>query len=172
MLFWVGITLITTPQRISSNSILLRALSLETHPVIAGWIFLPLSAAILFLTVDRWVKILPGFFAYSTIGGLITLLSGQHNRAPAPWQAALFLTIFGISASALSLTFQGRKLRLIDRIALMGFQACLPLGATTKLSVMYGALTASLAFLLIAWQLEVISRRKSNETIPRIRSTV
>jgi hypothetical protein len=126
----------------------------------------------LFLTVDRWVKILPGFFAYSTIGGLITLLSGQHNRAPAPWQAALFLTIFGISASALSLTFQGRKLRLIDRIALMGFQACLPLGATTKLSVMYGALTASLAFLLIAWQLEVISRRKSNETIPRIRSTV
>lgn len=173
VMFWGGVALITTPQRVSPNSLLLRVLFLQTHPIIAGWIFIPVSAAILLLTMNHWVKLLPGFFAYSTIGALIMLFSGQYNGVRVPWRAALFLTIIGISTAVVSSTFHNRKLRIIDRVALMVFQVCWALAVLPKPTMMmYLALTAGLAFLLIAWEVDVIKRRKSSETIQRIRSTV
>jgi hypothetical protein len=160
VMFWGGIALITTPQRVSPNSLLLRGLSLEAHPIIAGWIFLLVSAPILFLTMERWVKVLPGFFAYSTVGALIMLISGRYNHIRVPWETALFLTLVGISTAAVSSTFQNRKLRVIDRISLMAWQACWAVAAIPKKpAVMYLVLATSLALLLIAWQADVIKRR-------------
>jgi hypothetical protein len=150
-MFWGGITVLTTPGRVASWSFLFHRISVGGHSIIAGWVCLVISAAILILTMDRWVNILPGILAYSTFGGLVMLAGGRYNGIPVPWQAALFLVVFGIATTLVSFSFCKRKLSVIDRIVLMAFQACMPLSATTDVSIMYKALSAGFSLLIVGW---------------------
>jgi len=123
-----------------------------------------MSTAILLLTMDRWVKIIPGVLGYATLGGLIMLFSGHYSRIRVPWRVALILTLFTIASAGLSLTFQERKLNVVDRVALMAFVSCLAIGTTPSFSAMLMALGIGFAFLLFAWALDRIRRRDGKES--------
>lgn len=160
-MFWTGIIAIASPERVRPDSFLLRRLALGTHSFIAAWICLAVSSAILVLTMDRWVKVLPGFFATSTLIPLIMLSGRRYNGAPVPWNVALLLTFFTISTAVVTLTFQDRKLHVIDRVALMAFLFCLGIGMTPKLSTMFMALGIGFGLLLVAWAANLFRSRSA-----------
>jgi hypothetical protein len=150
VMFFGGIGAITHPERISSGSFLLKRLQIGSYSFLSGWIYLAISIAILVLTIDRWVKILPGFFAYSTLGAII-MLSGRYNGRPVSPREAWFGLFFTISTAALSFTFLGRKLDIIDRVALMTFLCCLAISMTPNPSTMFASASIGLTALLLAW---------------------
>lgn len=149
-MFCGGIIAVTHPERVRPESFLLRRLVAGTYSLNAGWIYLTVSTVILLLTMDRWVRVLPGLFAYSTLGGFI-MLSGRYSGVAVPLREALFLTLFTISTAVVSWTFRRRKLLLIDRVALMAFLFCLAIGVTPDLITMFKALSLGFTFLLLAW---------------------
>jgi hypothetical protein len=162
-MFWAAITVIISPERVRSDSFLLVRFGIGTHSFVAGWICLAASTAIRILTMERWVRVLPGFFAYSTVAPLI-MLSGQYSGVPVPRSAALFLTLFTISTAAVSLTFKERKLHFIDRVALMAFLFCLGIGMTPKQPTMFTALSIGFAFLLLAWGANRVKSRSADKS--------
>ena len=160
-MFCGGIIAITHPERVRPESFLLWRIPAGTHSFSAGWIYLAVSTAILILTMDGWVKILAGWFAYSTLGALI-MLSGKYNGVPVPRNEALFLWVFTISTAAVCWTFRERKLQVIDRFAMMAFLFSLGLGMTQHDSTMFAALSIGFTFLLLAWAVDHIPGRRSD----------
>src|SRR5262245_31049170 len=154
-MFWGGIIVITAPERVRPDSFLFRLVGIGTHSFIAGWLCLAVSTSILILTMDRWVKALPGLFLYSAFGGLI-MTSGRYAGDPVPQRVAWFLTLFAVLTAIVSWTFRERKLYAIDRIALMVFQTCLALAVTPNLPRMFKALTTGFSALLLAWAFDRI----------------
>lgn len=151
-MFWIGIYVIFSPGRV-------RPEALSARSLVVGSVLLVMSTAILLFTIDRWVKIIPGVMGYATLGGLIMLFSGHYGRILVPWRVALILTLFTIASAGLSLTFQERKLNVVDRVALMAFVSCLAIATTPSVSTMLTALSIGFAFLLFAWVLDRIRRR-------------
>jgi hypothetical protein len=117
-LFLVGIQIVCFPSRIDPSSFLGR------HSLISGWVLLTISAAIVIVEMQRWVKVLPGILVFAVLNGLIMLFTG-HLLNNASIGVSRFdvtvLTVFFAVSSYLSRTFKDRKLRVIDRIALFIF---------------------------------------------------
>jgi hypothetical protein len=157
-MFWGGIAAIIHPEQVRAESFLLHRLIVGTHSFTAAWIYLAVSAVILILTMDRWVQILSGLFAYSTLGPLIAL-SGKYNGVPVPRNEAVFLTFFTIATAVVSWTFRERKLHLIDRVAMMAFLFCLGVGASPELSTVFPAFSIGFACLVLAWAVNRIQGR-------------
>lgn len=168
-MFWGGIIAITDPEHVRPDSFLFHPMGVGTHSFIAGWLCLAISTAILILTMDGWVKILSGWFAYSTLGGLI-MLSGQYSGRPVPRSAALFVTLFAILTALVTWTLRERKLYVIDRVALMGFQTCVALGLTPNLPRMFKALSTGFAFLLLAWVANWVRDHRDRQSSHRLPS--
>src|SRR5215469_17959547 len=76
-MLWIGIYVIFSPGRV-------RQEPLSTRSLLVGSVLLVMSTAILLLTMDRWVKIIPGVLGYATLGGLIMLFSGHYSRIRVP----------------------------------------------------------------------------------------
>jgi hypothetical protein len=165
-MFCGGIIAILHPERVRPESFLLRRVGVGTPSFSAAWIFLAISTAILIFTMDRWVKVIPGLFFYSTLGGAI-MLSGKYSGVPVPRNEAVFLIFFTISTAVISLTFQRRKLRVMDRVAWMAFLFCCGIGTTPNPSTMFTALSIGFTFLLLAWGVNHLQRRRQPEW-PRI----
>ncbi len=151
-IFFGSLTAIISPSRVRPDSFLVRSPA-------SGWILLAVATTILIATMNRWVKILPGVLGYSTLGGLIMLASGQSNKVPVPRLTAFLLVLFTVASSLLSLTFQERRLSIVDRLALLGFLFCLAFSATPKFSTMLTALAIGFGCLLLAWMIDRILRR-------------
>jgi|GEM_PF-4388084 len=101
------------------------------HSRILGLIFLAISSTILFVTMDKWVNIVPGIMGYGVLIGIIMTVSGHllNNRnIPVSRMEGLFTVFFAISGTVLSLTFTNRPLKMIDRVGLMGFVFCIAIG--------------------------------------------
>jgi len=130
-----------------------------------------MSTAILLFTMDRWVKIIPGLLGDSTLGVLIMLFAGHYSGILVPWRVALILMLFTIASAALSLTFQKRKLNVVDRVALMAFVSCLAIGTTPSVSTMFIALGVGFSFLLFAWNIERMGRRDRQKLSHRQRES-
>jgi membrane-bound ClpP family serine protease len=165
-MFCGGIISILHPERVRPESFLLRRVGIGMASFSAAWIFLAISTAILIFTMDRWVKVIPGLFAYSTLGGAI-MLSGKYSGVPVPWNVAVFLIFFTILTAAVSFTFQRRKLRVMDRVAWMAFLFCCGIGTSPNPSTMFTALSIGFTFLLSAWGVNHLQRR-SQPKWPRI----
>jgi len=167
--FWAAIIAVTSPERVRPESFLLRRWALGTHSFIVAWICLAVATAILVLTMDRWVKILPGFFFSATVIPLIMLSGRRYHGVPVPWNVGWSLLFFTISAAIISLTFQERRLHVIDRVALMVFLFCLGIGMTPNVSTMFTALGIGFAFLVLAWAVDrFLRRRRRNSSNPHL----
>jgi hypothetical protein len=90
---------------------------------IVGGTCVAVAVAILWLTVDRWAKILSGFFGYAVFGGLLAVAAGgfhshiaslQLTRLDAAIMSALYLV-----CCLLTIRLNDGRLNWVDRIAAM-----------------------------------------------------
>ena len=149
--FWAGISAIFFPQTMRSDSFLLRPVVPGSYSLIVAWPCLIVATGIMIVFIDRWVKVIPGVMGYSVFGALIMLFTGKYNKLIVPWPMALFLLLFAVGCTALSMTFLDRKLSVLDRTCLMAFVFCMALGTSMSISITITFLSIGLLILFIAW---------------------
>ena len=122
------------------------------YPPAFGWLLLAAAAAILVLTVHRWVRAFPGIMAVATINSLLTISSGHATGNPAvliPKSTAILATLLLAGGTALSLTFR-RKVSVPDRIALLALAVSIGWGAVDARHWL-PALAIGTCCLFLAW---------------------
>ena len=100
------------------------------HHRVLGWMFLAIAGLLAALSVDRWVKILPGVLGLMIINASIAVWKGYAGPDPSlklPRRVGLVILLILVVCSALALTLQSRQLTTMDRVALCGFLVCLGL---------------------------------------------
>ena len=119
----------------------------------AGWAILIVATTVMIVTMNHWVKYLQVILGGGILGGLFMTIHGHTlNGAPFPRLIAAALTVLLIGCSLISGTLPGRKLRMLDRAALVAFLGALVIGMVqgTPTSEVAG-LTIGFGCLLIAW---------------------
>ena len=97
---------------------------------VLGWILLVFAGLAAFISMDRWVRLLPGFLGLATMNTSIAVWTGYAGLNPAlrlRRRDGVIIFLILLVCSALALTLQSRKLTTIDRAALCGFLTCLGL---------------------------------------------
>lgn len=146
------------------------ALTPSPHSPVVGWGLLVIAAVILVLTMDRWVRVLPGILAYGILGGILTILSGHALNQPSvnvPRVEGVIMTILIAGSAAVSFTFTKRKLDLFDRLALLAFVFCFFWQAALRHFVLV-PLAIGFCFLAAAWGYARLRHRLGRDggTIP------
>jgi hypothetical protein len=116
--FFGGIAMVCFPQSVDRTSFW------GSHSSLAGPIFLCFSSVVMFVTIDRWMKILVGFLALAVVNGLITLVSGHllgNATQPVSRMDALYFTVFFAAATILAWQLGKRTLTALDRLLVMAF---------------------------------------------------
>ncbi len=101
-----------------------------SHSRALGLLFLIISVPAMVVTMNRWAKVLAGLLALAVLNGVISISTGHllaNPNQPMSRQDALYITVFFAVAATLASTLKGRKLNLVDRIAVLGFVSSLAL---------------------------------------------
>ena len=123
------------------------------HSHLAGWAILVIAAGVMITTMNHWVKYLQLVLGAFILGCLLATIQGHVlNGAPFPRSIAAALTALLIGCSLLSRTLAGRKLRRLDRVALIAFTAAI-VGGMVEGTPRSGIIGVAIGFgcLLIAW---------------------
>ena len=94
------------------------------HTAVVTPIFLIVSIPIMFVTMNRWLKVMAGFLGLGVLNGLISLGTGHvlaNPTMPISHLYALSLTLFFAAAAVLAGKIKNRKLSVLDRILVMAF---------------------------------------------------
>ena len=152
-----------------------RAFFPASHSRVLGLAFLVISVPVMVVTMNRWVKVLAGLLALAVLNGLISISTGHllaNPTRPMSKLDALYMTVFFAAAAALASTLKGRKLDLVDRIAVLAFVSSLALlmeyegthlrpGAPLA-STDFTLMGIGLCCLLIAWGYGRLQRRRGH----------
>jgi len=143
------------------------------HSRALGLVFLIISAPVMVVTMNRWVKVLAGLLALAVLNGVISISTGHllaNPTQPMSRLDVLYITVFFAVAAALASTLRGRKLNPVDRIAVLAFVSSLAL--LMEYEGMHGRPGAPLAgtdftlmgiglgCLLVAWGYDRLQRRR------------
>ena len=123
------------------------------HAHLAGWAILIVATAVTLVTMNHWAKYLQVILGGGILGGLLAIIQGHTlNGAPFSRLIAAVLTVLLIGCSLISGTLAGRKLRMLDRAALVAFLGALVVGMVqgTPTSEIAG-LAIGFGCLLFAW---------------------
>jgi hypothetical protein len=96
--------------------------------LLLGLVLLSICGPIMLFTVHRWIRQLQGILVLAIMTGLVMLASGHligRPSIPVSRPGALVAIIFLLGGALLAGTFAKRRLRILDRIAIMGFVSCL-----------------------------------------------
>jgi hypothetical protein len=92
------------------------------HSHSAGLGILVIASVLMIATMNHWVKYLQIILGGGILGGLLATIQGHTlNGSPFPRSIAAALTVLLIGSSLVSRTLAGRKLRILDRVALVAF---------------------------------------------------
>jgi len=130
------------------------------YPPALGWMLLSVAAAVLVLTVDRWVKAFPDIMAVATVNSIMTISSGHATGNPSvliPRSTAMLATLLLAGGTALSLTFRTKKVRVPDRVALLALAVSIGWGAV-DVRHWLPALGVGTCCLFLAWAYDRIRR--------------
>lgn len=166
-LFAGGVKTVFFPGPIRPGSLM------DRYSPIAEWLFLIIPTAVMIVTMNRWVKALPGIFIYGVYRSLGMIAGSDSANARLE---ALIIMLYSAASTALSLTFGGRKLNLVDRAALLAFvfsfawmvardsTRSIPTGRRTVPAdfTTYAAMGIGVLCLLIAWAYDRIQRRRTH----------
>ena len=153
------------------------------HFAIVTSVFLLVSVPIMFVTMNRWVKVMAGFLGLAVLNGLISLATGHVLANPTmrishPY--ALSLTLFFAVAAVLAGKLKNRTLGVVNRVSVMAFlfslgilisyQGQRELTKSAPLNNTYFILMGiCLCCLLIAWWYGRLQRRSGHiESVPRV----
>lgn len=123
------------------------------HSHLAGWAILVIGTGVMITTMTHWVKYLQLVLGASILGCLLATIQGHLlNGAPFPRSIAAALTALLIGCSLVSRTLAGRKLRTLDRVALIAFTAAI-VGGMVEGTPRSGIIGVAIGFgcLLVAW---------------------
>jgi HAMP domain-containing protein len=123
------------------------------HSHLAGWAILIIATGVMIATMNHWVKYLQLVLGAFILGCLLATIQGHLlNGAPFPRLIAAALTALLIGCSLISWTLAGRKLRMLDRVALVAFLGAL-VGGMAQGTPTCGVVGLAIGFgcLLIAW---------------------
>jgi hypothetical protein len=148
----------------------------EGHSRALGLVFLIISASVMVVTMNRWVKVLAGLLALGVLNGVISISTGHllaNPTQPMSRLDALYITVFFAVAAALASTLRGRKLNPVDRIAVLAFVSSLALlmeyegmhgrpGAPLA-STDFTLMGIGLGCLLVAWGYDRLQRRRGQD---------
>ncbi len=98
------------------------------HSHALGLVFLIVSVPVMVVTMNRWVKVLAGLLALAVLNGLLSVGTGHllaNPTQPISRADAFYMTVLFAVAAALASTLKGRRLNLVDRIAVMAFVSIL-----------------------------------------------
>jgi hypothetical protein len=168
--YWGSITAIANSQELGPNSFLFHTFTIGPFSFIAAWVCLLVSATILFLTIDYWVKILPGILIWmvcSSMRGYV--LFSKHGK---DLNVALFLMGSLIATACVAFTFTFRKLRAFDRIALMAFLMSFGLIFSPHNPRVYWASSAGFVILFLAMAINQMQRRKAIRVLNQLQQGV
>jgi hypothetical protein len=134
----------------------------ESRPSqLKGWACLGIAGLAAYLTVDHWVKALPGIFAMAVVAVSLAFERGYVGPDPANSMtrssAAVFIAVY-TACTGLSVTLQSRHLSSIDRAALLGCAASFMFAAASDAESKIGAYLM-VACLAVAWVNGMMQRR-------------
>jgi len=124
-----------------------------THSHLVGWTILFVAAAVMIATIDHWVKYLQVILGGGILGGLLATGTGHLlNNRPFPRFIAAGMTALLVGCSLITRTLARRRLTVVDRAALIAFQAAFVAGIV-KDTPTSGLIGLSIGFgcLSIAW---------------------
>lgn len=108
-------------------------------PRLVGGICVAAAIAILASTVDRWAKMLSGFFAYAVFGGLIAVIDGGFHSEIASLQltriGAAALTALFAACALLTIRLGKDELHWLDRFAALSVPLLLMWAGTSDRAV-------------------------------------
>jgi len=148
------------------------------HSRTLGLVFLIISTPVMVVTMNRWVKVLAGLLALGVLNGVLSISTGHllaNPSQPVSRLDALCITAFFAVAAALASTMKGRKLNLVDRIAVLVFVSSLallmeyegihgrpgaPLAGTD-----FTLMGIGLCCLLVAWAYGCLQRRRGHDLL-------
>lgn len=135
-----------------------------------GWILITAAACVAIVTVDRWVKMIPGLLAYAAIFAVITAATGYtsaYRSVVMPRGEALVMALLFAGSAGLATTLTSRKLTATDRFALFGVLVSFVTAVASKKMSLAGS---GLMFvcLAIAWA----HARLSGGAAPHLRSRI
>jgi hypothetical protein len=124
------------------------------HSHLAGWTILIVAAVIMLATMDHWVKYFQVILGAAILGGLLVTGTGHllNDARPFPRLAAAGMTALFVGCSAIASTIARRKLKVLDRVALIAFLVSL-VGGMAKNAPKSNLVGLSIGFacLLGAW---------------------
>ena len=94
------------------------------HTAVVTPVFLIVSIPIMFVTMNRWLKVMAGFLGLAVLNALISLGTGHvlaNPTMPISRPYALSLMLFFAAAAVLTGLMKNRKLSVVDRILVMAF---------------------------------------------------
>jgi len=127
-----------------------------------GWVLLLVAAVIFFVTMDRWVKALPGLIALGALRSCLTIFTGHLPEKPEkliPTLEAIAMTAFLIASAFLIFTFGERKLTKPHRVALFAWMFSFFWSMTNEPKTLI-AVSVSFVFLVLAWGFDLFQRRR------------
>jgi hypothetical protein len=147
-LFLAGLIALGFPGRVEPSSFI------GHHRLLMGWLFLIVATPILILTMNRWIRALPGLLAAATLNALISFAQGHVINLPSKpisRKDALIAVLLFLGSTILSVSaFKGRVLNAVDRVVLLAFVSFVAWGILDESST-FTALSAAFLCLLFAW---------------------
>ena len=118
-------------------------------PRVVGGISIAAAYAVLYGTLDRWARMLPGFFGYAVFGGLLAIAGGFHPRIPA-FQVtrvdAAIITALCAACALLTIRLSSGTLNWADRVSALSFPLLLTWAITSdNAATEFKALSAMVA---------------------------
>lgn len=116
-------------------------------PRLVGGMCVAVALVVLVITLDRWVRMLAGLFAYAAFGGLLAVFVGGFHSSVAPLQlsrlgAAVMAALFGVCA-LLTTELSRHRLGMIDRAAVLTAPLLLAwAGTSNNAATAFGMLAA------------------------------
>jgi hypothetical protein len=87
-------------------------------PRVTGILFLALGSVIVYSTQRRWVRYLPSFLSYGSLGAFIALVLGRYGNQTIPrWQSFTAIVMLNLGALFAS-SYRNRSLDVTDRLLL------------------------------------------------------
>lgn len=100
-------------------------------PFFVGWILLAVALLISYLTMQQWIKALPGLLGYGVLNGIIMMSTGHlvnNSSHPVPLSESTVMTIFAAGSAVFASKIASRQLTRVDRAALVGVVLSVLLG--------------------------------------------
>jgi hypothetical protein len=136
------------------------AFSETRYPHLLGWLALAAGVAAI-ITMDRWVKVLPGILGISILNAILALWNGYIGIDPTQKftrTAAAIVLVCLIACSVLATTLTSRRLNRIDRVALFVF--LISLGWSIARFPYLLGFGLMLSCLVVAWANDRIQRHR------------